>query len=107
MGQTLIIDCGFDAEKFAGDRPALLQSQRKPSFFAVGSLTSRCRLRIPADFAIQLIGNRESDRERSVTATRWGMKIAVEKDFRRLEPPPDDDETNAIDHPGGTIYCSV
>ncbi len=39
--------------------------------------------------------------------TDWGLKIAVEKDFRCLEPRPQEDEPDAYDHPGEIIPCPV
>ena len=39
--------------------------------------------------------------------TAWGLKIAVEKDFKCLEPRTHEDETDAFEHPGGTAHCEV
>ena len=39
--------------------------------------------------------------------TDWGLKIAVEKDFKCLEPRTHEDESDAFDHPGGTSHCKV
>lgn len=39
--------------------------------------------------------------------TDWGLKIAVEKDFKCLEPRPHEDETDAFDHPGGPTHCKA
>ena len=39
--------------------------------------------------------------------TDWGLKIAVEKDFKCLEPRIHEDESDAFDHPGGVSHCKV
>lgn len=31
----------------------------------------------------------------------WGLKLAIEKDFKCLDPRRDEDESDAFEHPGG------
>ncbi len=35
--------------------------------------------------------------------TAWGLKIALEKDFRCMEPRPDEDEGGAYERPAGYV----
>ena len=35
--------------------------------------------------------------------TEWGLRIALEKDFRCLEPRPDEDEGGAYERPAGFV----
>lgn len=39
--------------------------------------------------------------------TAWGLKVAVEKDFKCLDPRTEEDESDAFDHPGGASHCKV
>jgi hypothetical protein len=39
--------------------------------------------------------------------TAWGIKVAVEKDFKCLDPRTEEDESDAFDHPGGASHCKV
>lgn len=38
---------------------------------------------------------------------KHGLRIAVEKDFKCLEPRPLEDDSDAFDHPGGAGHCAV
>jgi len=34
----------------------------------------------------------------------WGLKLAIEKDFKCLEPRPDEDQSDAFENPNGSSH---
>ena len=36
----------------------------------------------------------------------WGLKLALEKDFKCLDPRRDEDESDAFEHPGGVAHVT-
>lgn len=36
----------------------------------------------------------------------WGLKLAIEKDFRCLESRPDEDQSDAFENPNGATHCA-
>ena len=37
--------------------------------------------------------------------TAWGLRIAIEKDFKCLENRTHEDDSDAFEHPGGPVDC--